>query len=224
MIGRGNRETVVYHVDNTPAIRFENVCIGYNKNPVLENLNCMFYDNKIYGILGESGVGKTTLLRTIAGLNKPIKGKVYINSGYDIYMMHQQYTCFDWLTCVENILITARVKHMKITDELRQTAIDILNRVGLTDPYKYPTELSGGMRQRLALARTLFVKPKIILMDEPLSALDEETRENMQNLIMENHKQTNNIIILITHSSSEAKKMCDLIINISKKGIEYHEK
>lgn len=77
---------------------------------------------------------------------------------------------------------------------------------------KYPKQLSGGMRQRLALARTLFMNPEIILMDEPLSALDIETRQKMQDLIIKQHKETNNTIIIVTHSKEEAQKMCDVII------------
>ena len=79
---------------------------------------------------------------------------------------------------------------------------------------KYPKQLSGGMRQRLALARMLFIKPEIILMDEPLSALDSDTRNTMQDLILRIHKETNNTIIMVTHSKTEAEKMCDEIINI----------
>ena len=201
------------------TIELQNLSIGYDKIPLISDLNYKF-TNKIYGLLGESGVGKTTLLRTIAGLNKPLSGKIIHDVNTDIYMMHQQYTSFDWLTCLDNILITAKVNHIKIDDELKDKAMDALSSVGLVNDYKkYPTELSGGMKQRLALARTLFMQPKIILMDEPLSALDEETREKMQDLIIENHTQTNNTIILITHSKSEAKKMCDMIINLTRKGI-----
>ena len=79
---------------------------------------------------------------------------------------------------------------------------------------KYPRQLSGGMRQRLALARTLFMNPKIILMDEPLSALDGQTRNEMQNLILDIHKKTENTILMITHSIDEAEKMCDKIIKL----------
>ena len=79
---------------------------------------------------------------------------------------------------------------------------------------KYPRQLSGGMRQRLALARTLFINPKIVLMDEPLSALDNETRTEMQDLILDTHKNTKNTIFMVTHSQAEANKMCDEIIKL----------
>ena len=196
-------------------IKLENASIGYNCLAIRKDLNYNFHQGKIYGILGESGCGKTTLLKTIAGLIRPVKGSIRCDiPKREIYMMHQSYTCFDWLSCLDNILITERIKHHKITDEIRDKAMEMLKAVGLEDHAdKYPTQLSGGQRQRLALARTLFTSPRLILMDEPLSALDEETRTAMQDLILDIHKKTYNTIIMITHSKSEADKMCDEIIN-----------
>ena len=110
-------------------------------------------------------------------------------------------------------LIVEKINHRKITEEVRKNAIEWLSKVGLQDCIeKYPKQLSGGMRQRLALARTLYMKPQIILMDEPLSALDERTRAEMQQLILDIHKQTHNTIIRVTHSKEEANKMCDTIL------------
>ena len=202
-------------------IELKNLTTGYSRDkPLKKNCNLIFEDNKIYGILGKSGCGKSTLLKTIAGLIYPLEGTVYINgqilkkaSQNDIYMMHQNYTSFDWLTCLDNILITEKIKHKKITTDIRNNALRWLEKVGLKDyANKYPTQLSGGMRQRLALARTLYMKPSIILMDEPLSALDDKTRTEMQDLILDIHKETNNTIIMITHSREEAEKMCDEIL------------
>lgn len=197
-------------------IKIDNVSIGYNSLVIRDNLNYTFEQGKIYGILGKSGAGKTTFLKTIAGLLKPIKGTIKVEKGLkrSVYMMHQSYTCFDWLTCINNILITERIKHHKITNELREKAKQALNDVGLLEYInKYPTQLSGGQRQRLALARTLFTSPQVILMDEPLSALDEETKKCMQDLILKIHKETHNTIIMVTHSSDEANRICDEIIN-----------
>lgn len=203
-------------------IEIKNLTTGYSRDkPLKQYFNYIFEDNKIYGILGESGCGKSTLLKTIAGLIYPLDGEIYVNDKIlqradknDIYMMHQNYTSFDWLTCIDNILITEKVKHNRITDEKRKNALCWLDKVGLKEyADKYPTQLSGGMRQRLALARTLYMKPSIILMDEPLSALDENTRADMQNLILDIHKETKNTIIMITHSKEEALKMCDIILN-----------
>lgn len=198
-----------------------NLCTGYARaSPLLQGFSYQF-DNKIYGILGESGCGKTTLLRTIAGLTKPLSGEVLVDgvkinkpNKNDIYMLHQNYTSFDWLTCLDNILIAKKIQG-NITAEDISNAQQMLEAVKLgKDANKYPRQLSGGMRQRLALARTLFVKPKIILMDEPLSALDEKTRSEMQDLIVDIHKRTNNTILMVTHSIDEANKMCDEIIKL----------
>ena len=195
------------------------LCTGYTRaSPLLNEFSYQF-DNKIYGILGESGCGKTTLLRTIAGLIKPLSGEVIVDgvkidkpNKNDIYMMHQNYTSFDWMTCIDNVLIAKKIKGV-VTEEDIINATKMLEVVKLGEhKEKYPRQLSGGMRQRLALARTLFMKPKIILMDEPLSALDSNTRSDMQDLILKIHKDTKNTIIMVTHSQAEADKMCDTII------------
>lgn len=206
-------------------IKLNNLCTGYSRDkPLLMNFNYEF-DNKMYGILGESGCGKTTLLRTIAGLTKPLDGEILIDgkkvmkaNKNNVYMLHQNYTCFDWMNCLENILIAKKIKG-SITDKDIDTAKQLLKKVGLHEHInKYPSQLSGGQRQRLALARTLFMNPQILLMDEPLSALDEATRTEMQNMIITMHKTLNNTIIMVTHSSQEAGKMCDVIINLEKEG------
>ena len=202
-------------------IVLNNLYTGYIRgSPLLKNFSYQF-DNKIYGILGASGCGKTTLLRTIAGLTKPLSGEVYIDDvlvnkkvNNDVYMLHQNYTSFDWMTCKDNVLFAKKIKGV-VTPDDEANAIEMLNRVKLGDCIdKYPRQLSGGMRQRLALARTIFMKPKIILMDEPLSALDNVTRKEMQDLILRLHQQTDNTIIMVTHSQEEADKMCDTIIRI----------
>ena len=194
-------------------IQLNNLVVGYDK-PLINPITATFEDNKVYGILGKSGCGKSTLLRTIAGLNKQMSGSIVKNDASVPYMMHQRYTNFDWLSCLDNVLIAERKR--KGRRELKGEAIEVLKKVGLGDYLeRYPTELSGGMQQRLALARVLFAKPKVLLMDEPLSALDDATRERMQQLILDCHKETQNIILMVTHSVDEATKMCDHIINLT---------
>ena len=194
-------------------IQLNNLVVGYDK-PLLEPITMTFEDNRVYGILGKSGCGKSTLLRTIAGLNKQMSGSIVKNETSVPYMMHQRYTNFDWLSCLDNVLIAERKKSGR--RELRGEAVEVLKKVGLGDYLdRYPTELSGGMQQRLALARVLFAKPKVLLMDEPLSALDDTTRERMQRLILDYHRETQNTILMVTHSVDEAQKMCDHIINLT---------
>ena len=193
-------------------ITLTDLVVGYDK-PLMKPLNLTFESGKIYGILGKSGCGKSTLLKTMAKMQKQISGTVTRDDKSQVYMMHQKYTNFNWLTCLDNVLIAERNKTKRKMS--KQHAIEVLIQVGLEDYLdRYPTELSGGMQQRLALARVLFVKPKILLMDEPLSALDDNTREQMQKLIMDIHKETGNTIIMVTHSVEEAHKMCDEIIQL----------
>ena len=193
-------------------ISLHELVIGYDR-PLMNPLNHTFEDGKIYGVLGKSGCGKSTLLKTIAKMHKPISGQVVRTDDKQIYMMHQRYTNFNWLSCLDNVLIAERNKRKR--KERKLEAVAVLEKVGLGEYIdRYPTELSGGMQQRLALARVLFIKPNYLLMDEPLSALDDTTRSVMQKLIMDIHKETNNTIIMITHSIEEAHKMCDKIIQL----------
>lgn len=203
-------------------IQLNNLSIGYSGVAIIDGLNLSFEDGKVYGILAKSGIGKTTLLKTIAGLLPPVKGHVSIDGVHyrtsrrnPVYMMHQRYCNFNWLTCLENVLIAQRDKRKRYTDESRADAYLALCQVGLDScKDKWPSQLSGGMQQRLALARTLYVKPKYLLMDEPLSALDDKTRSEMQSLILDIHRKTQNTILMVTHSQDEASKMCDQIIRI----------
>ena len=203
-------------------IQLNNLSIGYSGVAIIDGLNLSFEDGKVYGILAKSGIGKTTLLKTIAGLLPPVKGHVSIDGVYyrtsrrnPVYMMHQRYCNFNWLTCLENVLIAQRDKRKRYTEESRADAHLALCQVGLDScEDKWPSQLSGGMQQRLALARTLYVKPKYLLMDEPLSALDDKTRSEMQSLILDIHRKTQNTILMVTHSQDEASKMCDQIIRI----------
>ena len=194
-------------------ITLNELVIGYTQ-PLLPPLNLRFEVGRIYGILGKSGCGKSTLLKTIAGLQKPLAGSVQRNSRQPIYMMHQRYTNFNWLNCLDNVLIAERQKRKR--RELEPAAKRVLEQVGIGSYLdRYPTELSGGMQQRLALARVLFVKPNCLLMDEPLSALDDSTRGRMQQLILDVHQETHNTILMVTHSVDEANKMCDQIITLN---------
>lgn len=199
-------------------IKVQNICFSYEGNKIFSNYSSSFDENNIYCIVGSSGCGKTTLLRIISGLLKPDKGTVLYNDLKivkpikDIFMMHQGYTNFPWKSCLENVLFPIKL-HGKVTEDQKELAIELLAEVGLENYInKYPYELSGGMKQRLALARTLMIRPKVILMDEPLSALDPSTRVKMQNLILRLHDETQNTILMITHDHEEAKRMGDSII------------
>lgn len=205
-------------------IEVKDLSIGYNDIPILSGLNYTFEDGKIYGILAKSGYGKSTLLRTISGLLKPIAGEVLIDgqkckSAYDnpVFLMCQRYTNFDWKSCLDNVLIANRDKKSRKSQEERDRAQAVLDQVGLSGYEKdYPTKLSGGMQQRLSLARALYRRPTYLLMDEPLSALDDKTRKTMQDLVTQVHRETGNTIVMVTHSQEEAARLCDQVINLSE--------
>lgn len=201
-------------------IRVDDLSVSFGENKILNNLSLEFRENSITAILGRSGCGKTTLLRSIAGLQKPNTGKIVykdkaiIKPNENIFMMHQSYTNFPWKNCIDNVLFPIKLKRKLIKKDYIE-AIELLKKVGLGEHIeKYPDQLSGGMKQRLSLARVLMSKPEVILMDEPLSALDDKTRVEMQNLIMSLQKETKNTIIMITHNKSDADKMADHIIQL----------
>ena len=201
-----------------PMLECKNLYKSFGKNEVITNFSYKFESNTIYAITGTSGKGKTTLLKMLCGLLNPDKGDVLLNgekvnkTKSNIYMVHQHYSNLPFKTCLENVLFSIEIKR-KVTREDIQDAKKLLAKVGLgLYENKYPYSLSGGMNQRLALARTLIAKPNIILMDEPMSALDRDTRNEMQNLILETQKKLKNTIIMITHDEMEALKMAKHII------------
>lgn len=200
-------------------IKINNLEMKYGSNVIFKNFNHEFKDGTITAIMGPSGKGKTTLIRCIAGLNKPTNGEVLYNDKVikkphkDIFMMHQHYANYPWKTCLENVLFPIAINR-KITIQDKTKALALLDLVGLTNAAnKFPSELSGGMNQRLAFARLLMAEPKVVLMDEPMSALDKETRQDMQNILLDLNKKTNNTIIMITHDLNEANKLASEIIN-----------
>ena len=200
-------------------IKINNLEMKYGSDVIFKNFNHEFKDGTITAIMGPSGKGKTTLIRCIAGLNKPTNGEVLYNDKVikkphkDIFMMHQHYANYPWKTCLENVLFPIAINR-KTTIQDKTKAFALLDLVGLTNAAnKFPSELSGGMNQRLAFARLLMAEPKVVLMDEPMSALDKETRQDMQNILLDLNKKTNNTIIMITHDLNEANKLASEIIN-----------
>lgn len=176
----------------------------------LKNVTLDIKSGELLSVLGPSGCGKTTLLNIVAGFLAPTEGQVVVNAhavkgpGPERGMVFQQGALFEWMTVRENVSFGPDMKKMP-----RNKSIKIVDRllevVGLQDfKDKAVYELSGGMQQRVALARCLANEPDVILMDEPLGALDALTREKMQSLVLDLWKETGKTIILITHSVEEA--------------------
>jgi ABC-type nitrate/sulfonate/bicarbonate transport system ATPase subunit len=203
------------------VIEVKNLSFKFGEKQIFNNFNYTFEDGKIYSVMGKSGCGKSTLLRIIAGLQKFDVGEILYNGKKvhhripDLFMMHQGYTNFPWKTALQNVLMPLKYNDGRLTTEEVERAKNIMERVGLGDCVdSYPHELSGGMRQRVALARVLVTNPKVILMDEPLSALDPATRISMQDLVLEEHRRDGDTIIMITHDPVEAQRMSDVIVNL----------
>lgn len=176
----------------------------------LKNVSLDLKEGEILSVLGPSGCGKTTLLNIVAGFLAPTEGQVLLDGkpvngpGPERGMVFQQGALFEWMSVRDNVGFGPRMKGMK-KSESAKIVDHLLEVVGLQDfKEKAVYELSGGMQQRVALARCLANEPEVILMDEPLGALDALTREKMQGLVLKLWKETGKTIILITHSVEEA--------------------
>ena len=176
----------------------------------LEDINLDISEGQLLSVLGPSGCGKTTLLNIVAGFLAPTSGSITLKDqpvtgpGAERGMVFQKGALFEWMNVRENVGFGPRMKKMPI-QERDQIVDHLLDSVGLADfKEKAVYELSGGMQQRVALARCLANDPDVILMDEPLGALDALTREKMQGLVLQLWKETGKTIILITHSVEEA--------------------
>jgi len=172
-------------------------------------------------LLGPSGCGKSTLLRMIAGLDRPDSGQIIVNGkpvegpGRDRGMVFQKYTSFPWLTVGDNIAYGMKINGVP-KPERAKTVARLVEAVGLAGFEKvYPDTLSGGMQQRVAIARTLAVRPEVILMDEPFGALDAQTRTDMQLLLLRVWDETACTVLFVTHDVEEAVYLADRIFILS---------
>lgn len=195
----------------------------------LENISLKVEQGEFISFLGPSGCGKTTLLSIIAGLLIPTEGQVVI-SGKDVmqkrqdigYMLQQDYL-FPWKTIKENILIGLKLLN-QLDNEQENRSIALLEQMGLVNVLeKFPRELSGGMRQRVALVRTLATNPSLLLLDEPFSALDLQTKLKLEDLVSNTLKSFNKTAILVTHDIAEAVSMSDRVILLSPKPGKIHK-
>jgi len=183
----------------------------------LDGIDIDIYEGELLCIVGPSGCGKTTLLKIIAGLEKPTSGEVLLRQkpikgpGPDRVMVFQEYALFPWRTVLGNVIFGLELKGMA-KEEAVEEAMKYIKLVGLEGfENMYPHELSGGMRQKVALARALACNPDILLMDEPLSALDAQTRNYMQEELIEMWNKTRKTIIFVTHNVEEAIYLGDRI-------------
>ncbi len=217
-----------------PVVQFRNVSkrfgTGAEAHTAIDDVTFTVEDRagkgEFIGILGPSGCGKSTILRLIAGLSPHhpatageilVVGRPVSGPGADRGMVFQDYTSFDNRTVEDNIAFGLECRGVR-AKERRELAREWIAKVGLSvdrDAGKYPDELSGGMRQRVAIARSLILKPRIILMDEPFGALDPSTRLAMQDLIVQLWRELEATVFLVTHSIEEAVYLGDRVYILS---------
>jgi ABC-type nitrate/sulfonate/bicarbonate transport system ATPase subunit len=213
-----------------PKLELKNLFISYTDRQgrtvqAVEDVNLTVTNKPGVGelavFLGPSGCGKSTILKAVAGLLQPDSGEVLIDgeqvfgTGRDRGMVFQSYTSFAWRTVLKNVEYGLELQGVG-ADERRKQALEMIDQVGLKDfADALPKQLSGGMKQRVAIARTLINRPKVVLMDEPFGALDPQTRWGMQTLILDILQKQDNSVLFVTHDVEEAVFLADVIFVLS---------
>ena len=207
-------------------LEFDNVCFQYDVDDyaIMDKLSFQIQDGEFVCVIGPSGCGKSTIFRLVNKLLTPDAGRVLVNGqqieslkNYCGYMP-QHDLLFPWRTVRENVMLPMEIQGGYTKAEMLERADEALASVGLSDwGQKSPRELSGGMRQRAALIRTLALKPDLLLLDEPFSALDYQTRLNVSDDIGKILKKQRKPAILVTHDISEAISMADRVLILSKR-------
>jgi len=184
----------------------------------LANLSFSVLEGEIVALIGPSGCGKTTALRIAMGLEAASSGSVTVDGivvtgcGHDRGMVFQHAALLPWLTALENVMFGLEMKGMR-GEELRDIAQRYLDLVGLNDSgNRRPYQLSGGMQQRVGIARALAIDPRVLLMDEPFGALDAQTRETLQGELIGIHERTHKTILFVTHDLDEAVLLADRVV------------
>lgn len=208
---------------NQPILQCRNVCFSYHnltgETHALTDISFNINRGEFISVVGPSGCGKSTLLSIIAGLNAPESGEIILTNPKETkigYMLQQDHL-FEWRTIYKNVLLGPEINHT-LSADMESFALKLLNDYGLLRfKDKKPGELSGGMKQRAALIRTMMMKPDLLLLDEPFSALDYQTRLMVSADIGQIIRESGITTILVTHDLSEAIALSDRIIVLSKR-------
>jgi NitT/TauT family transport system ATP-binding protein len=207
----------------TVKLQVKDLCKSFGTLEVMRDINFHVDEHEFVAIVGPSGCGKTTLLRTIAGIEKADRGVVMIDGralagpGPDRGFVFQQDSLFPWRTIWQNVVFGLEVNG-ELNAQTRMRAKEFLKLVGLSGFEKYyPTQISGGMRQRVNLARALAINPEVLIMDEPFSALDAQTREVMQLELLRIWQQGRKTVLFITHQIDEAVFLSDRIVVLGRR-------
>ncbi|WP_156043178.1 ABC transporter ATP-binding protein [Paenibacillus sp. UNC451MF] len=199
-------------------LEIDDVSVNYQgKKSILNGISLSIHKGEFISIIGKSGCGKSTLLNAIAGYLHPSSGKIsvmgkqVVHPGPDRGFVFQDLALFPWLNVLDNVAFGLKMSGMD-KQEREKRSKEAIHMVGLAgNEHKSVNDLSGGMKQRVAIARTLVTQPNILLMDEPFSALDEQTREQLQEELLRIQKETGMTVILVTHSIDEAVYLSDRI-------------
>lgn len=193
------------------------------KTRAIAQIDLQIEKGRFISFVGPSGCGKSTLLRIISGLENSFEGEVFLDGKRilephsEIGLVFQQYALFPWRTMCENIEMGLEIMGMRKT-ERRAVAKEYIRLFGMEGFERlYPCQLSGGMQQRVAIARTLVMNPKVVMMDEPFGSLDSQTRNDMQEFLMDLRQKRNDTVLFVTHNVDEAVFLSDQIVVLSKR-------
>lgn len=230
------RQEQTFRTDNTAKLRavlpaklkVQNICKDYSnagkKLAVLQEIDFAVFPREFVCLVGASGCGKSTLLSIIAGLTPPSTGEVLVDGqsvtgrpGSDRGLIFQGYTLYPWLTVAQNVAFGLQFQKMPKLEQ-RDRVRYFLDMVGLSQfAHSYPKQLSGGMKQRVAIARALVNEPAMLLMDEPFGALDAQTKEQMQQFLLELWERTHITVLMITHDVEEAIYLSERVYVLSSR-------
>lgn len=214
-------------MNNNIQVKLSNIGMNYHtldgETQAISDISLDISNGEIVTLVGPSGCGKSTLLSIIAGLIKPTSGSIYLNDkkvigpSKSVGYMFQNDNLFEWRTILDNVLIGLEIQN-KLNETNKSFAEHLLDTYGLSEfKNHYPRQLSGGMRQRVALIRTLAIKPDVLLLDEPFSALDYHTRLSISDEVSSILKRENKTAIMITHDIAEAISMGDRVVILTKR-------
>lgn len=197
--------------DAEMSIKIRNLTKRFEEKLVLDGFSLELPERGIFALVGESGIGKTTLLRLIAGLDKDYSGEIVLDSDFSLSMAFQEHRLFPSLTAIENVVFAVSDgKDKAVFDNARKMLLSL----GLTesDLLLYPEQLSGGMKQRISVARALLYDAKILLLDEPTKELDQNNRALLLDMIKSEGERR--LVIIATHNEDDVERLCARIVHI----------
>lgn len=227
LLALSSRPAIPVSVNRDRCVSLRDVSLCYfnaeGETRALDSISLDVAAGEFVSIIGQSGCGKSTLLSIIAGILKASSGTVHIDGGTVAgpsprvgYMLQQDYL-FEWRTILDNAMLGAQIQRRDLI-RARDRAVELLEKCGMGRFLDhYPRELSGGMRQRVALVRTLVTEPDVVLLDEPFSALDSQTRLAIADEVVDVLRRENKTVVLVTHDIGEAIAMTDRVIVLSRR-------